>query len=504
MNPVSKPKVRVPTKDSDPDIVESLSQALARILVFFTSAAVLVIEILAGRLLAPYVGISLEVFTAIIGVILAGISIGAWAGGKAADRVNPTLLPGPLLIAGGFLALVSPLIVDQIGPGIQGSPGSIVTATALAFFAPAAVLSAVTPVVVKIRLTTLEETGSVVGGYSAIGTAGAIVGTFLTGFFLIAAFPTRPIIAGVGVILILGGSSLLLSRKAWMAISIVAIGLLSALAVATANGPCQFETTYHCADVLVDETRPSGRVLVLDRGFNSYVDLEDPTYLDFRYARVMADVIDEEFEPGALDVLSVGGGGFTFPHYLDATRPGTEHTVLEIDRELEAIARSQLGFADQADVVVGDARATIAEIPDDSIDLVIGDAFSGYTVPWHLTTIEFNEIVDSKMRSDGTYVINVIDDGNLRFVKSAANTFRGVFEHVAVIAPPAYLAGLDGGNFVIVGSQAELDLNAIGDRIRSRGGSEDAIGGSQLAEFIGDAPILRDDFAPVDQMIDRG
>jgi hypothetical protein len=108
------------------------------------------------------------------------------------------------------------------------------------------------------------------------------------------------------------------------------------------------------------------------------------------------------------------------------------------------------------------------------------------------------------MRSDGTYVINVIDDGKLRFVKSAANTFRRVFEHVAVIAPPAYLAGLEGGNFVIVGSRAELDLNAIGDRIRRRGGSEDAIGGSQLAEFIGDAPILRDDFAPVDQMIDRG
>jgi spermidine synthase len=496
--------VSLATKDSDPDIVESLSQALARILVFFTSAAVLVIEILAGRLLAPYVGISLEVFTAIIGVILAGISLGAWTGGKVADRVDPTLMPGPLLIAGGFLALMSPLIVDLVGPGVLGSPGSIVTATALAFFAPAAVLSAVTPVVVKIRLTTLAETGSVVGGYSAIGTAGAIVGTFLTGFFLIAAFPTRPIIAGVGIGLIVPGAILMISRRRWLAIAVGIVGVASAFVVSLSNGPCQFETTYHCADILVDDTRSSGRVLVLDRAFNSYVDLEDPTYLDFRYARVMADVIDEEFEPGALDVLSVGGGGFTFPHYLDATRPGTEHTVLEIDRELEAIARSELGFTDQADVVVGDARATIAEIPDDSIDLVIGDAFSGYSVPWHLTTFEFNEIVDSKMRAEGTYVINVIDDGGLRFVRSAANTFQGVFDHVAVIAPPAYLAGLDGGNFVIVGSQAELDLNAIVDRIRSRGGSEDAIGGIQLAEFIGDAPILRDDFAPVDQMIDRG
>lgn len=481
-----------------------VSQTLARVLVFVTSAAVLVIEILASRLLAPYVGVSLEVFTAIIGVILAGISVGAWFGGKVADRVDPTRLPGPLLIAGGFLALVSPLVVQLVGPGVGGSPGSIVIVTALAFFAPAAVLAAVTPVVVKIRLTTLEETGSVVGGYSAIGTAGAIVGTFLTGFFLIAAFPTRPIIAGVGVLLIVVGSVLMLSRGRWVVAAVVAIGCLSAVAVASSHGPCQYETTYHCADVLVDEGRASGRILVLDRGFNSYVDLADPTYLDFRYARVMADVIDEELRPGALDVLSIGGGGLTFPHYLNATRPGTTHIVLEIDRELETIATNELGFTDQADVVIGDARATIADVPDNSVDLVIGDAFSGFTVPWHLTTVEFNEIVDSKMRFDGIYVINVIDEGGLQFARAAATTFRSVFDHVAVIAPPAYLAGLDGGNFVIVGSQAELDLNAIVDRIRSRGGTENAITGTQLKEFIGSAPILRDDFAPVDQMIDRG
>lgn len=481
--------------------MESLSQVLARILVFVTSAAVLVIEILASRLLAPHVGVSLEVFTAIIGVILAGISIGAWMGGRFADRLEPTRLPGPLLIAGGVLALGSPFVVDLVGPGVGGSPGSIVIVTSLAFFAPAAVLSAVTPVVVKIRLTTLSETGSVVGGYSAIGTAGAIFGTFLTGFFLIASFPTRPIVAGVGITLVTGGSILMVSRRAWLAIPAAVIALALGVAVAASAGPCQYETTYHCADVLVDEGRLSGRFLVLDRGYNSYVDLEDPTYLDFRYARVMADVIDEEMAPGALDVLSIGGGGFTFPHYLNATRPGTNHTVLEIDRELKTIAQSQLGFADQADVIVGDARVTIADVLDDSIDVVIGDAFSGFTVPWHLTTIEFNEIVDSKMRFDGVYVINVIDDGGLQFARAAAKTFRSVFDQVAVIAPPAYLAELDGGNFVIVGSQAELDLNAIINRIRSRGGAENAIEGNQLAEFIGTTPVLRDDFAPVDQMI---
>lgn len=482
----------------------TLNQALARLLVFSSSACVLVIEILAGRLLAPYVGVSLEVFTAIIGVILAGISLGAWVGGRVADRTDPTRLPGPLLMAGGILAMASPFVVDRIGPGIGGDPISLIAVTAVAFFVPAAVLSAVTPVVVKIRLTSLRDTGAVVGSYSAIGTAGAIVGTFVTGFFLIAAFPTRPIMAGVGAMLVVAGALLISLRQKWAALAVIILGGMFALVTAASTGPCQVETTYHCVEVVIDDDRPTGRILVLDRGFNSYVDLEDPTYLDFRYARVMADVLEVGLPPGPVNALSIGGGGFTFPQYLDATRPGTDHVVLEIDRELLTVGRSELGFDDEADVYIGDARRTIARADDGSMDVVIGDAFSGYTVPWHLTTTEFVEIVDAKMNSAGIYLINVIDDGQLRFARATAKTFQAVFDHVAVLAPPSYLAGRDGGNFVIVGSQSPIDLNAVVDRIRSNGGNENGIDGALLDAFIGDAMTLRDDFAPVDQMIDRG
>src|SRR5688572_6027007 len=183
-----------------------MSQLASRALVFFTSAAVLVLEILAQRLLAPYLGISLEVITGVIGVILAGIAVGAWAGGRLADRIDPARLLGPILVLGGLTGLAAPLVVDLIGPAVgTTNPVSIVFLTTLGFFAPAAVLSAVPPVVVKLRLATLAETGTVVGSYSAIGTAGGIFGTFATGFFLIAAFPTRPIVIAVGVLLILVG-----------------------------------------------------------------------------------------------------------------------------------------------------------------------------------------------------------------------------------------------------------------------------------------------------------
>lgn len=477
-----------------------MSLLTARLLVFFTSAAVLVIEILAQRLLAPYLGVSLEVFTGVIGVILAGISLGAWAGGRAADAGDPARLLGPLLVGGGIAALASPLLVDLLGPAVGGAgPISIVAITTIGFLAPAAVLSAIPPVVVKLRLASLDETGTVVGTYSAIGTAGAIFGTFVTGFFLIAAFPTRPIIIAVGLALIVAGGVLGGLRTRWSGqLSVVGVVLVGLLLVF--DGPCDYETPYHCAEVVADPAREGGRTLVLDRVRNSYVDLDDPTHLEFRYARVMADVIAVATPPGPLDVLSIGGGGFTFPAYLDAVRPGTNHVVLEIDASLVEIGRSELGLEDEAEVVVDDARRSIEGVPANSIDLVIGDAFSGLSVPWHLTTVEFVEEVADRLRPGGIYTINVIDYEDIDFARSETATLQEAFDHVAVLAPAPYLAREAGGNFVLVASHQPIDLTAIEARIGARGGTEVAVTGD---EFVGDARPLVDDFAPVDQMIDR-
>ncbi|HEX5695546.1 MAG TPA: fused MFS/spermidine synthase [Acidimicrobiia bacterium] len=478
-----------------------MSPALSRFLVFATAAAVLILEILAVRLLAPYLGVSLEVFTGVIGVILAGISVGAWLGGRAADRGEPRRLIGPLLVAGGLTAIASPLLVDLVGPSTSTGPLSIVLITSIGFFAPAALLSAVPPVVVKIRLASLTETGSVVGSYSAIGTAGAIFGSFVTGFVLIAAFPTRPIVIAIGIGLSLLGLALWSARKA-TGVGATLMGLVVLVALVAVNdGPCQYETTYHCAEVVVDDARPSGRLLVLDRGHNSYVDLDDPTHLEFRYIRVMVDVIDTETAPGPLQVLSIGGGGFTFPAYLEATRPGTGHVVLEIDAALVDIGRERLGFEDQAEVVIDDARRSIDRIPDGSVDVVIGDAFTGLTVPWHLTTVEFVEKIAERLAPGGIYTLNVIDTANREFVRAEAATLTEVFDHVALFAPSDYLAGASGGNFVLVGSDEPIDVLAVEAAIMERGGVERAITGSELTTFVAGSRPLTDDYAPVDQMI---
>src|SRR5687768_13207582 len=151
-----------------PGYPRSMPPPLAAAVVFGTSAAVLVLEIIAGRLLAPHVGVTLETYTGIIGTVLAGIALGAWLGGRAADRTDPRRLPGPLLMAGGALALATiPLIELLADLRLRPDPAGIVTYVALAILPPAAVLSAVSPAVVKLRLHDLRETGAVVGRLSA-------------------------------------------------------------------------------------------------------------------------------------------------------------------------------------------------------------------------------------------------------------------------------------------------------------------------------------------------
>ena len=493
----------------------------AAALVFYASGAVLALEILAGRLLAPYVGVTLESYTGIIGTILAGIAAGSWIGGRLADRYDPRRLLGPALVIGGALALLSVPVVDYLGQSMRGArPSTVVLLAVCGFVLPAAVLSTVTPIVVKLRLHSLEETGQVVGRLSALGTAGALVGTFVTGFVLIAALPTRPIIRAIGFSLVavglvvwfwLGRRAASVGRPTG---GTAAVALVAGLLSFGQSSPCEYESAYFCAYVVEDPDREGGRTLWLDTLRHSYVDVDDPTHLEFSYARTMGDVlaaIAPEGQP--LDVVHVGGGGLSLPRYLAATRPGTTSTVLELDPLLPRIAEEELGYepspTDGIDVVTGDARLHIEDVPDGSADLVIGDAFGGVSVPWHLTTREFLFEVREVLAPGGWYALNLIDHPPAGFARAEAITLQDVFGHVAVIAPETRLTGASGGNYVVVASSDPLPIEDILARNDARGDDEEAITSSGFSsadaaswdDFVGDAQVLTDDHAPVDQLL---
>jgi len=475
---------------------------LIGVIVFVASGSVLVLEIVAGRILAPYVGVSLQTFTGIIGTVLAAIALGAWLGGRLADSRDPTKLMGPVLVFGGILAIVSPAFVTVVGSGVQAEdPATIVTLAFVGFFAPAAVLSMVTPIAAKLLIASLDTAGSVVGNLSAIGTAGALFGTFITGFVLIAAVPSKPITWVVGSVLLGLGIAASMKRSRGVIVPAVVLGVLAFGVSAALAQPCDHETAYSCVRVITDPVRPSGRVLILDTFVNSYVDIEDPTYLSSRYARATDAVVEGVMPEGPLDIAYIGGGGYTLPRFYQETRGGSS-TVLELDPSLRDIAVRELGLVEAPwlTTVVGDARLTLSAQEDGAFDVIVGDAFSGRSVPWHLTTREFLIDVREKLRPEGLYVMNTIDHPPTRFARAEAATIADVFPYVAVVAPQSYIDMIGGGNIVLVGSNQPIPPLAVGALVTN---GERVLTGDLASDWFAGSTVLTDDYAPVDQWISR-
>ncbi|CAN5664985.1 hypothetical protein BH10ACT9_BH10ACT9_04330 [soil metagenome] len=496
--------------DDPPSPLPGLGARTAATLVVASSAAVLVVEITALRLLAPYLGLTLETSTLVIGIALAAIALGSWAGGRMSDRTDPRKLLGSALAGSGAVVAFTPATLRMAA---EWTPPVLMLIASAAILIPGALLSAVTPMVTKMRLTTLDQTGTVVGQLSGLGTVGAIAGTVLTGFVLISRLPVSAILLGLGALLIVGGTVVEWRMRRVDRLNAVGLALVivaAGLATYVAPGGCDAETKYHCVRVVADPERDSGRTLVLDGLNHSYIDLDDPTVLDFTYVRALAAVVDATF-PAAEPVTAyhLGGGGLTFPRYLAASRPGTRSLVSEIDEGVVRTDRDDLGLltGSDIDVRVEDGRLGLRRLDAGSRDLVVGDAFGGVSVPWHLTTSEAIGDIRRVLDDDGVYVANLIDYRKLAFVRAEAATLQQSFAHVVLSGQPRDLADdpanpPDGGNFVVVASDAPLDTRAILTMLKARDTGWTTLDGDQLSHWLGDAQPLTDDYAPVDQLLE--
>jgi hypothetical protein len=404
-----------------------------------------------------------------------------------------------------------PATVEHVAKALSkpGASGVIGVIALVSFFPAVAVLSATNPLVVKLQLKNLAHTGQVVGRLSALGTAGALAGTFTTGFVLVPAFPTSRVVLVLGAGLVLAGAAISIrrgTRGRLFTLGAIVCATTMVLGGTTRGAHCDAETSYTCAKVLRDPARPTGRLLVLDTITNSYVDLRDPTFLYFGYARAFGRIVDALRPAGEpLRVLHIGGGGFTIPRYVAATRPGSSNEVLEIDEGLVRLDERRLGvhLGPQLRVRIGDARPALRRAAKAVNDLVVGDAFAGRTVPWHLTTKEAATAIRRTLRPKGAYALNMIDQPPLDLVRAEARTLLHVFRHVALIATPEQVAGADGGNFVFLASDAALPVRGLSTLIARGPDQQDVAIGAAFARFAGSGDILTDDYAPADQLITR-
>lgn len=491
------------------------------LLVFLASASMMTLELVVGRLTAPYVGVSTYTWTLVIGVVLAGISVGNTLGGWMADRWNSPHLLGRIFILSGFAALsMLAVVLLQTFTDIENIISENVSLLAILVlfviiltFGPCVVLGSISPIVAKLAVRDLEKTGSTVGQIYAAGAAGSIVGTFITGFFLISWLGTYTVIWGTGMVLLGLGLLLLLGRRwPWLLVSFLLLvaGTTAAVRLNWLKGPCSSETNYYCIRVLEDE-RDGERVykLILDRLVHSYTFVEYPTKLVYEYEKFYAEATAYQAQDKEhLNALFIGGGGYTFPRYMEALYPDSDLHVIEIDPGVTEIAHQILGLSRDTHIMTynEDARMFLKREPTMSYDLIFGDAFNDYSVPYHLTTREFNERVHTWLAEDGLYMVNLIDGPYGHFMRAYAHTLRQTFDHVYIVLDEQTWRLSPRSTIVFIASDTPLDIEAL--KFIDSGDGPPLLAQKLLPEDTFNALLdegrtitLRDRFAPTDWML---
>ncbi len=485
------------------------------LIVFVSSACIMILELVAGRMIAPHVGVSLYTWTSVIGVVLAGISLGNYLGGRLADRWASLRLLGIVYLFAALTSLVV-LYVDRtyrLTPDDWSIVVEIIALTAAMFFVPCTLLGMISPIVAKLAVSDLATTGSTVGKIYAAGAAGSIVGTFATGFVLISWFGTYTIVWGVALLLGALGLFFFLAGR-WQAALFAVVIIVGGSALASnqnwLRGPCVRETNYYCIKIYdTQEGDEPVRQVVLDHLVHSYVSLTNPRTLIYGYEKAYAEVAayraarDEH-----MSFLMIGGGGYTFPRYVDAVYPGSDVHVVEIDPGVTQVAYDLLALNREAKIVTynEDARLFFARAPTMQYDLVLGDAFNHYAVPYHLTTQEFNDRVRAWLADDGLYVINLIDGPRGEFVRAYFHTLRQTFRYVYLAEGNYDWRKATRSFFLLIATDTPLDTAEFahldagdGDALLARLLADDA----EVNRLLTEAPLvlLTDQYVPVDQML---
>jgi spermidine synthase len=498
----------------------------AYIITFIASFCSLVIEMVAGRILAPFVGVSLYTWTSIIGVILAGISIGAYIGGKLVDRFPHRKTLGILLLLSGIAALgiipLTTLVASYRFP--LSLMWRIFTVTAIIFFIPGCFLGTISPVVVRLTLQSLNKAGNVIGKIYAFSTLGAIIGTFATGFLLISWMGTRNIIFTMGIVLILTSlvSGGLFRRKAAKAVFVIVCGALLlplynlSFKVSLASPLYYYkESNYFtiklARQVSTEDRQTQLQTLMLDNLIHSYIALDNPRHIEYSYERIYADVLNWRYDAdSSFKVLSIGGGGYTFPRYMEATYPKAQIEVVEIDPQVTKVVYEFLGLPKNTRIksINTDGRWFIMNCAD-CYDVIFTDAFNDLSIPYHLATKEFAEQLRSHLTDDGVIVSNIIDDLKKGcFLPSFVLTLQQVFgeRNVSLLSVSPNLNDLRVGTFIVIASKNNLNMKDFERWLKDKGGKtvQSVLVPEPLIKDLltkRNAIVLTDDYAPVDNLI---
>jgi tetratricopeptide (TPR) repeat protein/MFS family permease len=501
--------------------------------VFISSFCIMVLELVAGRIIARWLGSSLYTWTSVIGVVLAGITVGNYLGGRIADRFRPAKALAVLFAISSAACVVTIVLNNFTGEWTwlwQFSwPVRIFLHVSLVFLLPSTLLGTISPVAAKMALERGLPTGKTVGDIYAWGAAGSIAGTFAAGYYLIAAMGTVSIIWAVGGAMML--MAVLYGIKSWITrvcallfVCVLVMGVSPWQWTEKASAKLGLREQRNPAVIYEDETQychimvknmggdPERRIFMQDRLIHSEILVGQISNLRYPYEQIMA-AVTQRFSKSKekLSFLIIGGGGYVLPQYLEKLWPTSNIDVVEIDPGVTRAAMNTFGLDPNTTIntISLDARNYVEQMLQQQLDketrkydFVYEDALSDYSVPYQLTTREFNDKLSLLLTDDGIYMVEMIEvfDSGL-FLGAFVNTLKQTFGFVSVISEHNVKPD-DRNTFVVIAAKHKLDLENVceGFEVNKQIWYLDD---AEIAGLIEKSKgmILTDDYAPVDNLL---
>jgi len=486
------------------------------LVVFMAGAIVMGLEIITSRILTPVFGSTVYTWGSLIGIILSGLSLGYYIGGKLADK-NPsfqkicsiTFFAGLYII---FIPFIAPSVIGIFATSLPGSQFAPLLSTLVLLIWPSMLLGFVSPYSIKLGTKTLEKIGNISGNLYSLATIGSIFGTFLTVFVLIPIFEVRDIIFGMGLTLMF--ASLVGLKIVPKAVLVIIIIILFTPWLSVTGGIIphagvtiyEKETPYSHLDVI-----DSGdiRTLYLNGMRHSALNLQDPNDLVTDYSKYFH--LAKIFNPDFKKVLFVGGGGFTGPTNFISLYPNAFIDVVEIDPDVIDTAKKYFSLREDPRLRIfnEDARTFLVQT-EEKYDVIILDAYTTSYVPFHLLTNEYFQILDTRLTQNGVIVSNLIgsligDTSDL--VRAVYKTMDKTFPNLYVFTTEHKIGNIQ--NLMVVATKTETNYNEEDLKILANENflvkylddfsDEDHFYNGEMR--TDDVPFLTDQYSPVENLL---
>lgn len=484
---------------------------ILKLIVFFSGALTMIFELAGTRVMGPFLGTSIIVWTALIGIIMGGLALGYTVGGYYADKYPKVEGLGWVLFLAALCIILTTFADEYILLRLHKYVDDLRLRSVLAcilLFGPANIfLGMVLPFAAKIEIAYIKTSGQTIGNIYALSSLGSIAGIFSAGFYIIPVWGHYLSLVFMTIfILMLSLTFFLLEKKYISGLSFIAgiILLISGHLLKSEKAYLDINTRYNRV-IVRDEKLPASNQTIRwlfindERSSAMYLENDELVFDVLRFYH-LAEHFNHDFDT----TLMIGGSGYAYPKSFLKRYPDACMDVVEIDPGLTDIAREYFNLEPnpRLKIIHEDGRTYINHCLQ-KYDVIYLDAYkSVLTVPYQLTTAEAIQQIYNLLNEDGIVLANLIGNFNPEknhFLRAEIKTFQSVFPQVYLFAvqdpTPAANDKDKYQNFMLIAMKSANELLPATNA--------DSLINQMLSHRIDipfhlDLPVLTDEYSPVD------